>query len=136
MDERLELYRIVVDSITTNEARRQQVMNINITLMIGGLAAIGGIETLDPLFMVVPGLLLSVIWLGSVRYFRALAQAKFSVISTLEEGFEIKPYALEWKNMKKVTFNLTHLEMFVPTLVIVICIAYLILRSPVISFVL
>lgn len=126
--ERLELYRVVVDGITANEARRQQMMTVYVSLMVAGFAAMGSIETLDPLFVVIPALPLSVVWYASLRYFRALATAKFKVIAHLEKGFSVKPFEMEWKSMCHPKVGLSVLEMTLPVVIMLACVVFLILR--------
>jgi len=122
--ERLELYRLVTDTITANEARRQQMMTIYVSLIVAGFAAIGSIEALDPLYVVAPALPLSLVWLASLRYFRALSEAKFKVIDELEQGLTVKPFAMEWALMKQPKLGLSVLEMTLPIAVCLGCITY------------
>lgn len=128
LSERLELYRVMVDTVTANEARRQQMMTVYVSLVVGGFAAMGSIDDFDPLYFAIPALPLSLIWWSSLRYFRALATAKFSVIDHLEKGFSFQPFAMEWKNMRRQEPSLSVLEMTLPATTAVASGVYLLFR--------
>lgn len=129
MAEKLELYRLMVETVSANEARRQQMMTLYVSLFVAGFAALGSIEALDPLYLVVPALALSIVWYSSLRYFRALATAKFAVISHLEEDFPIKPFDMERKATPKRKLELSQLEMMLPALTILACMLYIVARN-------
>lgn len=132
MGEPIELYKIMIDTITANEQRRQQVTSVNISLVVAGMAALGGIKDLDPLYVVLPALPLAAIWLFSIRYFRRLSKAKWEVVHEIESQFQHQPFSDEWKRVKEapgwMSFGLTHLEMSVPLAIITTSTLYLAFR--------
>jgi len=132
MGERIELYKIMVDTITANEKRRQQVNSVNISLLVAGMAALGGIKGLDPIYVALPAFPLAAIWLLSILYFRRLAKAKWDVVHDIESNFEHQPFYKEWRKLKEqsnyISFGLTHLEMFVPFAICLSSTLYLVFR--------
>ena len=133
MTDRIELYKLVVQTITANEQRRQQVNAAYSTMLIASLAAIGGIERLDPLYVVLPALPLALLWLANLRSFLRLAEAKFAVVAELEKGFDIQPFGMEWELVKAssngLSPGLARLEMTLPAVVALTCIGYLVARG-------
>lgn len=140
--ELIELYKIVVNTITANEQRRQQGNAVYLSMVAAGMAAIGGIKNFDPVYLALPALPISLIWFASVRYFRQLARAKFRVIGEIEKNFSIRPFELEWQHFKSSTdgnlrlpkwlrlrFGLTHLEMCVPAFLAAASALYLMSRA-------
>ncbi|HHW69358.1 MAG TPA: hypothetical protein GX747_03380 [Tenericutes bacterium] len=86
---------------------------------IAALSALitANVLTLDNKFAVLVSLLgfiLSIIWLLMIISFKKLSTARFLVIAELEKQMDIKPYEIEWKNLKKREknkyINLTTLE--------------------------
>lgn len=133
MGERLELYKVMIATITAAEQRRQQVTTVNISLVVAGMTALGGIKGLDPIYIALPALPLAVIWLSSIRFFRRVAKAKWEVVGELEREFEAQPFGDEWRTVKDkldvMPFGLTHLEMFIPAAIITASTLYLIFRA-------
>lgn len=125
----LELYAVYVQTITANEQRRLQLSAFYLTLVSTGLALLGILEGMDPVFIVFPVLMISIVWFSSIKYFRQLAKAKFMVINEMENNFFLKPFGMERDNYKgkKIfkskllkKYGLTHLDMCIP-LIIGIC---------------
>lgn len=133
-DPDIEIYKIYVESAEKNIDRRLQ-SNRYFFSLVGAIFAsyvvIGQLketnqaktlfdlaESLMPIFL----LILSVAWLLSVRAFRALSKAKYSVIAKLEsnEKFKKKPFTDEWKEHDVNYFTGTRVEMSIPILFIVI----------------
>ncbi|MBI1385433.1 MAG: hypothetical protein GC150_11030 [Rhizobiales bacterium] len=106
--------------------------SVNISLVVAGMAALGGLEGLDPVFVVLPALPLAAIWFFSIRYFRRLSKAKWEVVHEIESQFQHQPFIDEWKKVKDapdwIPFGLTHLEMFVPLAIIATSTLYLVFR--------
>lgn len=133
MSENIELYRIMINTITANEQRRQQITSVNTSLMVAGAAALGGIEKLDPIYISLTALPLTMIWFFSIQYFRRLTKAKWAVAHEIEKQFEYKPFHDEWRKMKEksnfLPFGLTHLEMIVPVIIFIVSLSYVVHRS-------
>lgn len=127
-NERLELYRVMVETITANENRRQQMMTVYITVVIAVFAAFGTIPNLDPLHLAILAIPFSVVWFWSLVYFRSLAKAKFKVIDQLEDGFFVRPFGLEWQYLSSAKPKLSTVEMAVPLSILVASMGFLVWR--------
>ena len=101
-EELLELYKIMIDSINSNESKRLQT-NIMYTTIISGLIAIitSGLVGLNLSLISTVILFLSISWYVHIFTYRKLAQAKFEVINELEKNFLVPIYAKEWNYYKK-----------------------------------
>ena len=129
VNEHLEIYKIVVDTITANEGRRQGTT----TAYLGMLAAIATVTAAIPgLPLIAPMLAVFVIaltWFATVLYFRRLAQAKFAVITEIEKKLVLPAFKLEWQHFKGkrkfVHLSLTYLEMVVPAGAAVVSFGYI-----------
>lgn len=129
MNERLEIYKIFVETITSNEVRRQTSSTIYLG-MLSAVATITPIKIWEYAYVpVTVALVISLTWLATVMYFRRLAQAKFSVIVEFEKDFCLPAFEREWqylKQQKRAFFiDLTYLEMIIPTATSIVCIGYI-----------
>lgn len=129
--ENLELYKVFVESVAQNEAKRLQA---NSTYMgfCGALAAVAAsISGANIPLLAVAALLLSLIWYLTIRYHRDLAAAKFEVIDKLEATFSIKPYEEEERYMKakRRFLSLSEIESLGPVLVGCVSAAFLVWSS-------
>lgn len=129
MSEHLEIYKIVVDTVTANEGRRQRSATAYLGMLAAiatAAAAIPGLPLIAPAFV---SLILALTWLATVWYFRRLAQAKFSVINKIEGDLAFPVFQLEQEHLKSARcffkFDLTHLEMIVPIVVIILSVGYI-----------
>ena len=133
-DDTLELYRIVVDTITSNEQRRQQISSVFITLIAAGFGAVGAVEKLELIYVTTPALIVSAVWWAQVRFLKNLATAKFHVLNQLEERLSFRPFHEEWVFLKRARsedgsrtwfrMGLSQIEMLVPSLIFVACIMH------------
>lgn len=112
------IYETYINTVSANEARRQNLSLLYVSLIAGGFALMGANETLDPLFVAIPVVGICLIWWYGVRYFRALSTAKFAVIRDLEERLPFAAFTEEWKHFKETKrLGLTHLDMASPIFV-------------------
>lgn len=119
MTEHLEIYKIVVGTITANEGRRQKAT----AAYLGMIAAVATVASAIPnLAFIVPAttmLVIALTWLATLMYFRRLAQAKFAVINEIEKELVVGAFQREWdffnSNRGLFSLSLTHIEMVVPT---------------------
>lgn len=127
---KIDLYSVFVQTIISNETRRQQASAIYLSLISVGVVALGSIELESKYFVLVPIMVVSVIWFLTIRYFRALAKAKFHVIEKLEQDWSIKPFELEWQHVKQNWtwrgLELSNIETYLPIAVFVLVLGYLI----------
>jgi hypothetical protein len=123
----------MVETITANEQRRQNASAIYIALVSAAIAFWGANLSIDPLVVVAPVTVGSLLWALKMFYFRSLARAKFAVIAEIEKDWELKPFEMEWRlfkssNMSWARPGLSLLEMLIPTLIFAAGIIYLIFR--------
>ena len=77
------------------------------------------------------GLVISIVWFLTVRYFRRLADAKFDVIKKMEASLPVSPFELEhnaYKAKRGFHIRLTYLEMIPPLFFAVLCLLYIFLN--------
>lgn len=129
VNERIEIYKIVVDTITANEGRRQRTTTAYLGMLAAiatATAAIPGLPLIAPMSAT---LVIALTWFATVLYFRRLAQAKFAVIAEIEKDLVLPAFKHEWKHFKgKGKFfhlSLTYLEMVVPAGAAVVSAAYI-----------
>lgn len=125
------IYQTYVETITANEHRRQNASTIYLSLVSALVAFSGSKYSIDPLYIVGPIALVAFIWMLTIRYFRHLAQAKFSIISEIENDWAVKPFSREWevyKANKTWRVGLTQIEFLVPTLILIGASCYLVYR--------
>ena len=128
-EEILELYKVMVGTITAAEARRQRVNATFTTLMVAVFGAAGVIDGFDFLYASIFAIILSLAWYTQLLYFKWLAEAKFCVIDQLEQRLSYKPFQVEWSHMQSRLWKipLTRLELFLPLLFLVASLAYALL---------
>ncbi len=101
MREELEIYKIYVRTIIATENRRQRAATAYLSI-IAAIATVSSIIGDIPLVVPIGAIIfVALIWLATVYYFRRLAKAKFSVISSIEPILPIQPFKEEWKHFKK-----------------------------------
>jgi len=113
----IELYKVMVETVTANEARRQQINSVFISLIAAGFAALGAINNLDPIYLAIPAAAVCALWYNKIQYLKLLAKAKFKVICDLEKGFSSQPFADEWQHfesLRKGRRGLSELELTIP----------------------
>lgn len=135
-DEILELYRMMVDTVTANEQRRQQISSVFITLIAAGFAAAGAVKDFNLIYVTAPAALVSMVWWAQVRYLKKLATAKFYVIDELETKLNYRPFREEWLFLKRNSdeegekrswfrLGLAEMEMIVPLAIFVGCFGHI-----------
>ncbi len=140
-DEGLEHSKVMVGTVTHNEQRRQQISSIFMSLVAAGIAAMGAVPDLDPIYITAPGVLVCLVCWSQIRFLKRLATAKFAVIARLEEGFSFRPFAEEWKYLKRddasrsngdrrwYHLGLSDIEMIVPAAVGIGSAGHILLRA-------
>jgi len=129
---RLSLHKLMSDTITAAERRRQQASTFYLTI-IAALIALGGSDVgVDKYTISISTIVISLLWLASIRYFRSLSKAKFDVISDLEMSMEYALFQKEWDYFKTkyhkgrfIGLELSTIEMALPTLIGTIAIGFL-----------
>lgn len=121
----LAQWQTCVDMANAASQRRDSMNNLFATLNIALIAATSIVWDLKSIIMAIGGMILCVVWLCFVKYFRQLNEAKFAVINALEEKLPAQPFADEWEILKKCKRRTegTKLERILPIAFIALYIA-------------
>lgn len=121
-DEMLELYKMMSQSIINNENKRLNTNVFYITI-VSALYTIG-FSKLDVslLYISIINIILSIIWFINIEIYKKLADAKFKVISDLEDNLHYPIFSKEYEYFKKskIICKLTTLEKIVAILSFII----------------
>lgn len=90
----IELYRLMVETVTANESRRHQISAVYLALAAAALGLISTQSAVNYNMIASGSLFLSIIWLLQIKYLRNLASAKFRVILELEKRLPFNPSQL------------------------------------------
>ena len=130
LDRKLEIYKVLISTITANENRRQQASVVYLGMIAAIVTAVGvvryNMQLIYPASLI---FLISMVWFLTIRYFRRLAKAKFAVVSEIEKDLPVAAFEMEWKMLseeKKNSIDLTHLEMFLPLFIALGCVVYIV----------
>ena len=108
----LELYKLAVEMADRVSARRGTANGFFLTLHAGLIAVIGfvrptqtsgkkqHIDTFGPIYVAVGGLVLAAAWWLTLKSYRDLNRAKFTVINKMETGLPAQPFNDEWASLK------------------------------------
>jgi hypothetical protein len=134
----LEQYRIYLDHLDKLADRRQSANSFFVTLNTGLCALLAFLFSKDtapeirPFSIAIPivGILLSSFWSSLVKSYRQLSTGKFDVVHQMEGFLPFAPYRAEWailgRGKDSSTYRpLTHIEVWVPRLFIVLYVAML-----------
>ncbi len=123
IQERLEIYKIFVTTITANEGRRQRAATVYLGMIAGLVAAVQAIPTLTYAGSAAIVFVIAAVWLLTIYYFRRLAQAKFAVIKEIEKDLSFRAFEFEERSFKQrrgvPAPSLTWLEMGLPALLLI-----------------
>lgn len=135
----IEIYTAYIETITANENRRQQASNVYLAMVVAVATVGGAFQEIERIVLASASFLVSLVWLFSICYFRRLAKAKFAVIDCFEStlGFgafklerkALKEFKASRKHLKLMRLELTHLEMIVPLLAVVVSGGYILVKG-------
>ncbi|HVZ99243.1 MAG TPA: hypothetical protein VG841_02880 [Caulobacterales bacterium] len=99
--------------ITINLAACSALGYLLVTPMTGAIALITGLSVL----MIV----LSLVWMSTLDYYRRINAAKMATLLQLEKGLQVQPLAAEWEHHTKQGFSLSagKLERIMPLVFVV-----------------
>jgi hypothetical protein len=139
----LEQYKLYLAQIDKLGDRRQSSNSFFLTLNTGLCAAFaflcaeGTSPMLKPLHLVIPiaGILISFFWHRLVSSYRQLSSGKFLIVHQMEAYLPMAPFAAEWRvlgsgNDKSKYLPLTHVEVWVPRLFIIMYVVLMIYLVP------
>lgn len=144
----LTQYRIYLEHLDKIADRRQSSNSFFLTINSGLcaiLAFLGSKDATDDirsLLVVIPfaGIVLSCFWYRLVASYRQLSTGKFDIVHRMEKHLPMAPYRAEWevlgqgKDSSKY-MPLTHIEVWVPRLFVVMYVGLLLYMVPWISLV-
>lgn len=116
-EELLKIYEMYVATVTAQEQRRYQIVAVYSTLVAGAWAVLATGNTSHQILIITGICVISLVWAFTVRAFKRLADAKFSVILEIEKKFLIQPFLQEWeyeKKSKPCSLRLSRLDGIVP----------------------
>lgn len=95
----LSQWQTCVEMANSVSQRRDNMNNIFVTLNLAIMAVVSvGVET-KSLFVLVAGVVLSIVWLFYIRNYRTLNEVKYKIINRIEDKLPISPYNNEWEEM-------------------------------------
>lgn len=97
----LAQWQTCVEMSNSVSQRRDTMNNIFVTLNLAIVAAISINWDVKSLFILVAGIVVSVIWLLFIRNYKLLNTEKFNVINDIEKKLPVKPFNDEWKRLEK-----------------------------------
>ena len=97
----LAQWQTCVEMANSVSQRRDTMNNIFVTLNLAIVAAISINWDVKSLFILVAGVVVSVIWLLFIRNYKLLNTEKFNVINDIEKKLPVKPFNDEWKRLEK-----------------------------------
>lgn len=97
----LAQWQTCVEMTNSVSQRRDTMNNIFVTLNLAIVAAISINWDVKSLFILVAGIVVSVIWLLFIRNYKLLNTEKFHVINDIEKKLPVKPFNDEWKRLEK-----------------------------------
>ena len=97
----LAQWQTCVEMANSVSQRRDTMNSIFVTLNLAIVAAISINWDVKSLFILVAGILFSVIWLLFIRNYKLLNTEKFNVINDIEKKLPVKPFNDEWKRLEK-----------------------------------
>lgn len=97
----LAQWQTCVEMANSVSQRRDTMNSIFVTLNLAIVAAISINWDVKSLFILVAGIVFSVIWLLFIRNYKLLNTEKFNVINDIEKKLPVKPFNDEWKRLEK-----------------------------------
>jgi hypothetical protein len=143
----LEQYKIYLETLDRISERRQTANSFFLSLNTGICGLLGYLFSKDSdpelkcfcWILPVAGIFLSVFWLRLVTSYRQLNTGKFVVLHLVEKHLPLAPYGAEWIALakgkdRKVYLPLTHVEVWIPRLFILMYIIFIVIRLPLIRW--
>jgi hypothetical protein len=121
VDQLVDIHATVVETACASETKRQSVSVTSAGLISAGAALAATNKQFVLIYMVIPVMVVSAIWFVTVRYYKQLANAKWTVVHEIEAQLPYAPFKREWELYKackgRFTFGPSTLEQVVPALI-------------------
>lgn len=93
----LEQWSKCVDMSNSSSDKRISTNNVFITINAALLAVTTFTFDFKNCLLVVIGITVCILWIGSIRSYKRLSKAKFDIINQLEEHLPSSPFTEEWR---------------------------------------
>lgn len=110
MKDKLEIYKLAVEMADRVSARRLSTNAFFLSINTALLTLTGfvyekliGDKSAVLIFVAIAGIVLSMTWLFSIRSYKRLNRAKFTVINELEKDLPFQYFTEEWNTLKRQT---------------------------------
>lgn len=129
-DHILEQWKTVVEMADSTSNRRISSSNVFILINTAILAFISFEVGFTNLIISIIGIVISVVWICSIKSYKKINKIKFKVINELETFLPASTYGYEWKliNENKRHKHFTTLESFIPFIFIIMYITVIIIN--------
>lgn len=97
----LAQWQTCVEMANSVSQRRDTMNNIFVTLNLAIVAAVTITWDLKSVFILLAGVLISVLWCMFIKNYKMLNREKFYVINELEKKLPEKPFCDEWERLQK-----------------------------------
>ena len=114
----VEQWSKAVEMADTTIDKRISSTNVYLTIETALIAVMSFVSSWIDYIIPVVGILVAVIWGFSIRSYRILSKAKYSVVNEIEEMLPLKPFSYEWELIRtdKKYKNVTTLERWLPVI--------------------
>lgn len=128
----LEQWKTCVEMANEISSRRDTMNNLFVTLNLAFIAAISLTWDAKISILSVVSIVVNIIWLLLIRYYKKINEAKYKIILKMEKDLPFQAFSDEWKVYKsgKYSINGTTLELLLPCTFIT---AYLIMLLAILS---
>lgn len=97
----LEQWKTCAEMANSNSERRLTSNNIFIAINAAIIALTSFTPDYKSIIMSLVGILVSVIWISSIKSYKELNRVKYQIINELEESLPTSPYKYEWYLINK-----------------------------------
>lgn len=127
-------WKTCVEMANSVSQRRDAMNNIFITLNLAILTTVSLAWDIKSVFILIAGIMISSIWILSIKNYKLLNTAKFNVINNLETKLPVAPFEDEWRILKEnIKYkDTTNLEMWLPitfTLLYVVMLTTIVIKK-------
>ena len=114
----LEQWKTCVEMANSNTEKRNNANNLFITINAALFAVVTFAGDYKSILLSSVGIIVSILWLNSIRSYKQLSQVKYDIINTVEKKLPLAPFSAEWEklNYEHNYVGLTKIERFLPWL--------------------
>lgn len=126
----LEQWKTVVEMANCTSDRRINNNNFFILINTGLIAFMSLEKSLTNIIIYIVGIVISVVWICSIKSYKKMNKMKFKIINELEDLLPTSPHKYEWEivNKNKKYKRFTALEMWLPSIFIFVYVIFMIIN--------